>query len=68
MSEVRHGTDERGNSRTRPGCPDDDGDMAADTYCDDEQAMWEADPEGCEARIKAIRAEFQSLVPVTGGR
>ena len=31
MSEVRYGTDERGNSKTRPGCPDDDGDMAADT-------------------------------------
>ena len=40
-----------------------------DIYCeDDEQAMWEADPEGCEAKINAIRAEFQSLVPVTCGR
>ena len=33
-----------------------------DIYCeddDDEQAMWEADPAGYEAKIKAIRAEFQ---------
>ena len=35
-----------------------------DIYCEDdneEQAMWETDPERYESKIKAIRAEFQAL-------
>ena len=38
-----------------------------DIYCEDddeEQAMWEADPERYEAKIKAIRAEFQAAQPI----
>lgn len=32
---------------------------------DEEQAAWEADPEGYEATIAAIRAEFQALQPTS---
>ena len=38
-----------------------------DIYCeddDDEHAMWEANPEGYEATIAAIRAEFQAAQPI----
>ena len=35
---------------------------------DEEQAAWEADPEGYEATIAAIRAEFQALQPTSRWR